>query len=153
MLKSEPIDRNYFLNHLRNILLMEFGDLSVNYQKKGDEIDLMVLEREEAMLRKLQGRKSFYLKKIKDAMRRIQEGTYGKCEECGEDIGKVRLMARPTACMCIKCKDQEEREEGQLLYHKRSHTLGKRLDTVEKTRIKLGETQEINDPKNLLNNL
>ena len=45
---------------------------------------------------------------IKDAQRRIAEGTYGICEECGREIGKERLAARPEATLCIDCQRQRE---------------------------------------------
>lgn len=44
-------------------------------------------------------------------MERIEDGTYGVCEECGEDIGVARLKARPVTTLCIKCKARQEAEE------------------------------------------
>ncbi|WP_229053600.1 TraR/DksA family transcriptional regulator [Aeromicrobium sp. Leaf350] len=43
------------------------------------------------------------------ALDRLADGTYGKCESCGEPIGKNRLMAFPRATLCIPCKQREER--------------------------------------------
>jgi DnaK suppressor protein len=43
------------------------------------------------------------------ALARIDEGTYGTCESCGEPIGKARLQAFPRATLCVKCKQREER--------------------------------------------
>jgi len=51
------------------------------------------------------------LLKIKDALDRIEEGTYGICEVCGEDISQKRLEARPVATLCINCKRRQEAEE------------------------------------------
>ncbi len=45
---------------------------------------------------------------IDEALRRIQEKTYGKCQECGQDISTARLEAVPHARLCIKCKEKEE---------------------------------------------
>jgi DnaK suppressor protein len=43
------------------------------------------------------------------ALARIESGTYGVCESCGEPIGKARLQAFPRATQCVKCKQREER--------------------------------------------
>ena len=43
------------------------------------------------------------------ALERIDDGTYGVCESCGEPIGKMRLMAFPRATLCLSCKQREER--------------------------------------------
>ena len=43
------------------------------------------------------------------ALARIDEGTYGTCESCGEPIGKARLLAFPRATLCVGCKQREER--------------------------------------------
>ena len=43
------------------------------------------------------------------ALARIEEGTYGTCESCGEPIGKARLQAFPRATLCVTCKQREER--------------------------------------------
>jgi len=43
------------------------------------------------------------------AIARIDAGTYGTCESCGEAIGKARLQAFPRATLCVSCKQREER--------------------------------------------
>jgi DnaK suppressor protein len=43
------------------------------------------------------------------AIARIEAGTYGTCESCGEAIGKARLQAFPRATLCVTCKQREER--------------------------------------------
>lgn len=49
------------------------------------------------------------LEKVNAALERIEEGTYGLCEECGTRIPKQRLMAIPYASMCVKCASRSER--------------------------------------------
>ncbi len=49
------------------------------------------------------------LERIETALERIEEGTYGQCEECGTKIPKTRLNAIPYATMCVKCAAQYER--------------------------------------------
>jgi RNA polymerase-binding protein DksA len=43
------------------------------------------------------------------ALARIEAGTYGRCENCGNPIGKLRLQANPRATLCVSCKQREER--------------------------------------------
>ncbi len=60
---------------------------------------------------KLKGRERKLLKKIDDAIEKIDNGTYGICETCGEEINIRRLEARPVTTMCIECKTEQEEEE------------------------------------------
>ena len=53
------------------------------------------------------------LKKIHGALRRIEDGSYGYCEETGEAIGLARLLARPTATLCVEAQERHERRERQ----------------------------------------
>jgi len=54
------------------------------------------------------------IKKIDDSLARIENGEYGYCDGCGVEIGLKRLEARPTASLCIDCKEIEERREKQM---------------------------------------
>jgi RNA polymerase-binding protein DksA len=49
------------------------------------------------------------LEQTEHALVRISNGTYGRCESCGQPIGKMRLMAFPRATLCLTCKQREER--------------------------------------------
>jgi DnaK suppressor protein len=51
------------------------------------------------------------LNKIKEAIERIDNGSYGICDDCGDDIAKERLDARPVTTYCIDCKTRQEQEE------------------------------------------
>ncbi len=51
-----------------------------------------------------------YLYHIEEALARIEDGTYGVCEGCGQAIGLERLKALPYARLCIECKEKEEAE-------------------------------------------
>ncbi len=51
------------------------------------------------------------ISKIDSALKRIQDGTYGFCEETGEPIGIKRLIARPVATLCIAAQEKHEKEE------------------------------------------
>jgi DnaK suppressor protein len=54
------------------------------------------------------------VKKINEALERLEDGDYGYCEKCGEEVGVSRLEARPTAELCIDCKTLDEIREKQL---------------------------------------
>jgi DnaK suppressor protein len=54
------------------------------------------------------------IKKIDEALERIENGEYGYCDSCGVEIGVKRLEARPTATLCIDCKTLEELREKQV---------------------------------------
>lgn len=54
------------------------------------------------------------IKKIDEALERIENDEYGLCESCGVEIGLQRLEARPTATLCIDCKTLEEMREKQV---------------------------------------
>jgi DnaK suppressor protein len=56
-------------------------------------------------------REGLYLRKIESALSRIQNGSFGQCDDCGEEIEIKRLEARPTTTSCIACKEQEEKRE------------------------------------------
>jgi len=62
------------------------------------------------MLR-LKGRERKLLKKIEEAIERIDQGMFGICDKCGLEINLKRLEARPVTTMCIECKTLQEEEE------------------------------------------
>ncbi len=77
---------------------------------------------------RMRNREVFYLKKINKTLERIEKDGYGECEECGLHIGFVRLKARPTAELCIACKEENEMVENSSW--KRSKSLGLALNEV-----------------------
>ena len=54
------------------------------------------------------------LRQIDDALERIDAGTFGECERCGNDIGHARLKAMPTAALCIDCATALEKRQRML---------------------------------------
>ncbi len=52
-------------------------------------------------------------KKMREALQRIEEGTFGICDVCGKKISDKRLMARPVTTLCIECKTKQEEQEKQ----------------------------------------
>jgi RNA polymerase-binding transcription factor len=76
-----------------------------------DEMDLASSEYIQSFEFRLRGREKSLLSKLDLALKKIDDGTFGICEICEEPIGKKRLEARPETSLCIKCKEDQEREE------------------------------------------
>lgn len=76
-----------------------------------DEIDLASSEYNQSMVFRLRDREKFLLKKIEKALARIEDGSFGVCERCEEDISVKRLEARPVTTLCIRCKEEQEKKE------------------------------------------
>ncbi|MBA3542449.1 MAG: TraR/DksA C4-type zinc finger protein [Deltaproteobacteria bacterium] len=76
-----------------------------------DEMDLASSEYLQSFEFRLRGREKSLLSKLDLALKKITDGTFGVCEICDESIGKKRLEARPETTLCIKCKEDQEREE------------------------------------------
>ncbi len=85
-----------------------------SFDSKGDDVDLYNEEKERSIGLKLKKRNVYYIKKVRSALQRIEQGQYGECAECGDDISEQRLIARPTAHLCIRCKEEEENGEKHL---------------------------------------
>lgn len=86
-------------------------DFHVAQDELRDEVDLTSTELETSMRMRLRNREALFLKKIEEALARIAEGTFGQCQECEEEIELRRLEARPTATLCVHCKEEQERKE------------------------------------------
>jgi DnaK suppressor protein len=76
-----------------------------------DPTDQAVAELDSNFTLRLRGREQKLLKKIDEAIARIEGGTYGVCESCGEQISTKRLEARPVTTLCIECKTRQEEQE------------------------------------------
>ncbi len=76
-----------------------------------DPADRATAEEEHALALRLRERESILLRKIDDSMRRIKSKEFGYCVKTGEPIGIPRLLARPTASVCIHVKDRDEKVE------------------------------------------
>ncbi len=88
--------------------------LAADKQSFPDPTDQAAAELDNNFMLKLRGREQKLLKKIDEAIARIDDGSYGVCESCGGQIGLKRLEARPVTTLCIDCKtEQEENEKRQ----------------------------------------
>lgn len=86
-------------------------DMALDVDDLPDEMDLASSEYLQSFTFRLRGREKVFLDKIQRALERIEEGTFGVCEECSEEISVKRLEARPETTLCIKCKEDQERVE------------------------------------------
>lgn len=86
-------------------------DFRVCADDRFDEIDQATTDIEQSMQMRLRNRETLYIKKIEEALQRIDDGSFGECEDCGDDIELRRLEARPTATLCVGCKEEQERRE------------------------------------------
>jgi DnaK suppressor protein len=76
-----------------------------------DPTDRASLESDRNFLLRIRDRERKLLLKIQEALKRIDEGTFGICQECGQEISESRLKARPVATLCVECKRKQERQE------------------------------------------
>ena len=76
-----------------------------------DEMDLASSEYLQSLTFRLRGREKQFLEKIDKALAKIEDGSFGTCESCEEEIQIKRLDARPETPLCINCKEDQERKE------------------------------------------
>ena len=79
-----------------------------------DPTDRATLETERNFMLRIRDREHKLIKKVKKALDRIENETFGTCESCGEPISIKRLKARPVTTQCIECKTKEEAKEKAL---------------------------------------
>jgi DnaK suppressor protein len=87
------------------------GDIHVDPDDFPDEMDTASSEVNLQFTGRLREREQGLLSKIEAALDKIEEGIYGECTNCGEEIGVKRLKARPVAELCIECKSEQEKLE------------------------------------------
>jgi DnaK suppressor protein len=90
------------------------GDIHLDPDDFPDEIDTASSEIGLSFIGRLRERERGLLVKIDQALEKIQQGEYGACENCGEEIGIKRLEARPVAELCIDCKAEQEKLERRM---------------------------------------
>jgi DnaK suppressor protein len=99
-------------------LLSQAGDtvsgMTVPKENFPDPTDRASLEADRNFMLRIRDRESKLIKKIKKTLDRIEKGTFGICETCGDDISLNRLKARPVTTQCIECKTKEEALEKSL---------------------------------------
>jgi DnaK suppressor protein len=112
------------LEHFRHILntwkrdLMQEVDRTVLHMKDEaanfpDPNDRATQESEFSLELRTRDRERKLIRKIDEAIKRIEDGSYGYCNETGEEIGIKRLEARPVATLCVEAQERRERRERQ----------------------------------------
>lgn len=86
-------------------------DTKIPTEELADEMDMAAVELNQNLSFRLRDRERLLLSKIDYALKKLEQGSYGECESCGEDITSKRLIARPVSTLCIQCKEKEERQE------------------------------------------
>lgn len=115
MLEKENLDR------FRAILERQLQELKNDFGKSlqsmetannfADINDQATLESERSFELRIRDRERKLISKVREALKKVNEGSYGVCESCGEMIGLRRLEARPVTSYCINCKAEMEAEE------------------------------------------
>jgi DnaK suppressor protein len=124
--------------HFRNLFLEILSEEEVFEAKmdastmEGDEVDIVSTEKDNQMDFRLKARTAVFLKKVRKSLQKIDDGSFGECEDCGAEISLNRLLARPTADLCIHCKEIQEKEENQLVHRNRTSVVnGGRVLPIE----------------------
>ena len=73
-----------------------------------DPLDRAMSESTRVLELRERDRERKLLRKIRDALARLENGSYGICEVCEEEISEQRLIARPETTLCIECKEEQE---------------------------------------------
>lgn len=106
--------RQKLLNWKKSLLAQSedtLEDLRQGGLNQPDELDRASLETDKALDLRTKDRARKLISKINDALKRIEDGVYGYCEETGEPIGLERLEARPVATLSIEAQERHERME------------------------------------------
>ncbi len=114
----EQHDLEYFHKLLSQMLeeAQQKGDSTIEELTDSNELfadpaDRATAESDRSFTLRIRDRERRLIRKIQNALQRIDDGTYGVCEECGEDISIARLKARPVTRLCINCKSKQEEDE------------------------------------------
>ena len=96
---------------LKNARKTLSGDIHLDPDDFPDEIDTASSEMNLAFQGRLRERERGLISKSNQALDKIEEGVYGECESCGEQISLKRIQARPMAELCIDCKAEQAQLE------------------------------------------
>jgi len=103
-------------------------DLSLTHPEGSDEVEQSISDYTNSHLLRFRNRESFYAKKIDKALKKFELNEFGLCSDCGTWIKFERLLARPTAELCIHCKEEAERDENNNFIARQSKSLGRVVD-------------------------
>jgi DnaK suppressor protein len=119
-ISMNPEKLNYFrgillekINLLLNTAGKTMSELSQEEDSFPDPVDRAMSESNISIELRKRDRERKLLQKIQKAIQKVEDGTYGICEECGDEISEERLKVRPEASLCIRCKEEQEKIEKQ----------------------------------------
>jgi len=112
------------LTHFREILIKKMAGLmgiaegTVTMMSEGDgtfpdPLDRALSESSTTIELRKRDRERKLIQKIQKAIQKTEDGSYGVCEICGEEIAEHRLEVRPETTLCISCKEEQEEVERQ----------------------------------------
>ena len=114
----DPKDIQFFRDNLEGMLddILQksqetIEDMTESGEVYADPADRATAESDRAFTLRLRDRERKLIRKIQQALQRIDDGEFGICAECGDEISIPRLKARPMTTLCIACKSKQEDEE------------------------------------------
>jgi DnaK suppressor protein len=108
--------RNFLIQWMEELLNHAYEtveELLDSQENLADPLDRATVESDRIRTLRIRDRESMLIKKIRRSLKDIENGEYGICEDCGEDISIERLKARPVTSLCIGCKTKRESLEKQ----------------------------------------
>jgi DnaK suppressor protein len=99
---------------INNIKKLSDEKIDFNVDADGDAFDEMQASTILDLAYAAKDRNTFKLNRMLQALKKIESGDYGYCEECGEDIGLKRLEIFPDAIFCVFCAEKNEKEMGKI---------------------------------------
>ena len=108
--------RNFLIQWMEELLNHAYEtveELLDSQENLADPLDRATVESDRIRTLRIRDRESMLIKKIRRSLKDIENGDYGICEDCGEDISIERLKARPVTSLCIGCKTKRESLEKQ----------------------------------------
>lgn len=99
------------LNGLLDEANKTVSGMTNNRENFPDPTDRATLESDRNFTLRIRDRERKLIGKIKDALERLENGTFGICEECEGGISEERLIVRPVTTLCIECKKKQENQE------------------------------------------
>ena len=103
------VEQKNAILHQQSKKITETNEID-NHGDETDNIQATILATVSTSLNDINTRK---LSQIEQALKRIKDGTFGVCTDCGDDIGEKRLLFNPSFSICVLCAEQNEREQKQ----------------------------------------
>jgi DnaK suppressor protein len=112
------------VNNVRTLLEKKHNELSAQLRKREgiaieknpDAFDEVHIATERELATRNLERESKVLREVRDALLRVEQGSYGICLNCEEEIGPKRLKAVPWTPLCIACQEEDDRTRGNHVY-------------------------------------